>query len=278
MGEVKKADLHMHSYYSDGDHSPAELVRMAKDAGLSCIALTDHDRLEGNAEAAAAGAKYGIEFIPGVELKTAEGEILGLWIDTENKELKALCDLAWKRREGAMLELIKMLKADGYEVSYDEERAKYPKGIPMIAHIVELCVQKGYFKSFKEAYDDFFADGCKYDIQSEKIMPEEAIRVIKNAGGIAIFAHPWLEGTEYFFEHFDELVELGLDGVEVECSLFKPPNYEQVAAKAIELCEAKGLVMTRGGDFHKDGVGAPLGEISVEYPVVDELKKRLNKK
>jgi predicted metal-dependent phosphoesterase TrpH len=274
---MKKADLHAHSHYSDGVLSPDELVKQAKEAGLDCIALTDHDTINGNAEAIQAGMKYGIEVIPGVEIRSKHGEIVGLFVDSDDPEFVALLKDMQQKRKTRLLKSIDLMRKAGYDISYDELKRRFPVFCYSTAHLIVLCMEKGFFKDFWGSYNEFFAKGRKFRVEASKITDEQAIRAIKHAGGIAIKAHPWIDDHEFLFENIDKLISFGLDGMEDECSHYKPENYEEVAKKVRQVCKAKNLIISKGSDFHSKGIGFSLGEIFVDYYVVEEMKKRLGK-
>ncbi|MBW2997815.1 PHP domain-containing protein [Candidatus Woesearchaeota archaeon] len=274
---MKKADLHAHSYYSDGDFSPADVVKKAKEAGLDCIAMTDHDTINGNFEAVQAGMEYRIEVIPGVEIRSEHGEILGLFVDSDDPELDALLRKIQKSRKERIMKTVDLMSKAGYDISYDELTKRFPKFRDSTIHVITFCIEKGFFKDFWGAYREFFAEGKKFRVASDKITDENAIKAIKTAGGVAIWAHPWLDEPDFLFKNIDKFIELGLDGIEDEVSEYKPDNYEQVAEKVRNICNEKGLIISKGSDFHGPLIGAPLGRIFVDYSVVEELKRRLEK-
>jgi predicted metal-dependent phosphoesterase TrpH len=274
---MKKADLHMHSYFSDGDHSPEELVIMAKQAGLCCIALTDHDTAKGNKALLEAGKKHDFEVIPGIEITCKRGDIIGLFIDSDHPALARVTEGQHARETEQVKQIIENLKKAGFDISLQDIKKKYPRASPEIVHIVEVFVEKGYGDDFRHTYDAYFAKGKGYHVPREDAPLEESISAIREAGGVVIIPHPWLSDYRYFFENIDRLIKLGVVGIEDETSQYKPDNYEEVAASVRELCKKKGLIILKGTDFHKENIGAPIGTIFCDYSVVQEIKKRLGK-
>jgi predicted metal-dependent phosphoesterase TrpH len=273
---LKKADLHIHSYFSDGSHSPEELVIMAEDAGLSCIALTDHDTVAGNAELIKAGEKHDFEVIPGIEISSSRGDIVGLFIDSPSPKLKRIIDNQAEQDTYRVKEGIKLMQADGIDITYEEVRELFPHPTIMVQHLVENCIKKGFADDFHGFYKHFTRGG-KYRVEITNPSPEESIEAIRESGGAAIFAHPWLNDYDYLFENIQDLKEQGLIAVEEETSSFRPELFEQVTKKIREICLEHDLLITRGTDFHRKGIGATIGEVFCDYSVVEEIKKRLGK-
>jgi predicted metal-dependent phosphoesterase TrpH len=170
--------------------------------------------------------------------------------------------------------MIAKLAEDNIIVHYDDVK-RQRKGSPMITHIAAELVSKGYFKDVRKTYAEYLFRGKKYYALRPKPDPLTVIKIVKNAGGVAIFAHPWLDGTEYFLANFNEMVKAGLDGAEVETSEYRTPNYDAIKGKIITLCEKNNLVMTKGSDFHSPTFGGRLGKVWCEYDVVEILKRRL---
>lgn len=258
-----KTDMHIHTFYSDGQAAPADIVKRAKELGYEKIAITDHDGTDGIEEALAEGEKEKLEVIPGIELASVTGRsiglhILGYGIDIENDTLReTLAVLAEKRRERNE-KLIRVLNDMGYEI-YEEDLKKFQPndfiGKPVIARAL---VEKGYADNVSEVFksDRFFGSSRVRAVRKEKLDSSEAISVIKAAGGSAVLAHPIQTrhigdtGSREFYENIYEIIkslkESGLEGI--EC--FHPDQNREQTVRFMKMAENLGLYVTRGSDFH----------------------------
>lgn len=258
-----KVDFHIHTWFSDGSISPAELVKQAKENGYDKIAITDHDGIDGIKEAQEAGRQLGLEIIPGIELATETEtgiglHILGYYIDTENKQLLKTLDDLRKKRDARNEKLLKELERMGYPLTQEELMLRSGQtfiGKPIIARAMAA---KGYIEKPKEA----FAEGKLLEspaakaIKKEKLKTSDAIGLIKGAGGIAVLAHPiqirkfGTPGSESFYQKVDDLISHlkkdGLDGL--EC--FHCDHSVEQAARFVEIAQRHHLRITRGSDFH----------------------------
>lgn len=271
------ADLHSHTFASDGMQTPTENVRIATEAGLGAIAITDHDTVAGIDEALAAGKEYGILVVPGVEISTvSQGEdihVLGYWIDHHNKRfLQRLAELRAVRdqRNEMMLERLNML---GAVITMEDVRASLKAskkadetlGRP---HIADALLRKGYVATIAEAFDRYLGKNGAAYVNPPRIEPFTAIRWIKEAGGVPVLAHPGLYGQD---ELIEQLVESGLAGLEVYHADHKPTQEEHYLAIANNL----KLIVTAGSDFHGERNGvvfhAPIGSRKIEISVVQQL-------
>ncbi len=244
-------DLHTHSLYSDGADSPETLVKRAAKLGLVALALTDHDTVAGVREALAAGARYGVPVIPGVELSAAfptEMHILGYYIDIDCPALTAACEKAATVRAERQAETVQKLRRMGMDVTLDEVRAAAGTNILCGAHIAGILVQKGYVPTVAEAFRRYLGPGRPAFVNRQALTPKEAIGVIRAAGGIAVLAHLNRmrlpdRGVE---DVLDELIPEGLSGVEGYYSEYTPAEGERYRAMAA----ARGLTVTAGSDYH----------------------------
>ncbi|MGI9141505.1 MAG: PHP domain-containing protein [Gemmatimonadaceae bacterium] len=241
-------DLHLHSTASDGILPPAQVVEAARVAGLSTIALTDHDTVAGVEEAVRAGADAGVRVIRGVELSAHEGErgrevhVLGLHVtrlDALERELSALRE---KRMERARL-IVARLNEIGVGISLGDVLAQADGGAVGRPHIARAMIRSGAVADQREAFDRYLGQGRAAFIPKSLFLVEDAIRIIHAADGIAIWAHPSHTGTR---ERIEKLVAKGLDGVEVR----HPSHSPDVAASLEALCDFLGLVPSGGSDWH----------------------------
>ena len=276
-------DLHTHSTASDGSESPAEIIRRAKEKGLRCIALTDHDTVSGLREFLAAAQKENLDAIPGVELSTLmfskELHIVGLFINPETPELLELLERMRKGRETRNREMILKLTAAGFDVSYDEllrEAGGESVGRP---HIAAMLIRKGYFKTTQDAFDQYLKRGCRCYVPRTLPEPAEAIRTIHAAGGLAIWAHPvsGQSGERGFARKMlRKLIPAGLDGVEVRYSMFS----EHQTSMMNELAEAEGILKSGGSDFHGThqptiDLGCGCGNLAVPFEYLEKMRETL---
>ncbi|GMX62280.1 PHP domain-containing protein [Paenibacillus elgii] len=274
------ADLHTHTLASDGTGPPADNVRLAAEAGLAAVAITDHDTVGGLREAMEAGLKYGIAVVPGVEISTVhvgqDIHVLGYWIDdTDPQFLARLAELREVRnRRNEMI--VNKLQELGLSVTMDDvleslrtsKKAGDTVGRP---HIADALVRKGYVNSMAEAFDRYLAKGAAAYVNPPRITPQQAVEWILEAGGAPVLAHPGLYGQD---ELIPLLAEVGLVGVEAFHSDHTPEqeaHYEALAA-------AYGLLVTAGSDYHGERGGvvfhAPIGARRVAADVVDRLFER----
>lgn len=258
-----KVDLHIHSWFSDGSISPEEIVRQAKEKGYQKIALTDHDGTEGIEEALKAGEKLGLEVIPGIELATETEDgtglhILGYHIDVENPRLKSTLEELRKKRDRRNEQLLTLLADMGYPLTEEDLMLRPDQnfiGKPIIARAM---VAKGYIQKPKEAFagGKLLESPAAKKIKKEKLKTPEAIRLIREAGGTAVLAHPIQirtfgeQGSEAFYEKVERLIadlkKEGLGGL--EC--YHPDHSDQQAQRFSRLAQKYDLIITRGSDFH----------------------------
>ena len=191
-------DLHVHSTESDGTLTPKDLVAEAKKAGLAAFALTDHDTCQGVCKAMPLAASAGIELIPGIELSTdyhgKEVHIVGLYIDIENEQLlKKTAEYRKCRSERNAL-MVEALQKEGLSITMEELVAENPDCVITRANIARFLYEHGQIKSVREAFDRYIGDHCKCYVGRLKVASTDAVRLIKEAGGTAILAHPLLYG------------------------------------------------------------------------------------
>lgn len=246
-----KADLHCHTKLSDGTMGIDDIIILAKNSGVTTIAITDHDCLAGTVRAELIGKRHGINVIPAVEFsatdskRNAKAHILCYLPDTPER-LEGLCKSnSLKRKRAAQLMVLKVSKK--FPVS-PEFIVKCCQGSTNIykQHIMQALMECGYTTTiFGELFTKLFTKSSPMNVLMEAVYPEpaEIIEAIHEAGGIAVLAHP---GFYDNFELLDELIPLGLDGVEV----WHPENNPEQQEYLKEVAKKNGLVMTGGSDFH----------------------------
>lgn len=244
-------DLHTHSTASDGTLSPRALVRHAAEVGLCAIALTDHDSVLGVREAVEAGREFGVRVIPGVELSAeypGELHILGLFLDAENPALtKALARIV-EHRGARNIKMLEKLGEIGIKISFDEVSDISAGGAVGRVHIARALVNRGHAKGIDEAFKKYLVRGAPGYARREKPSPEDAIKIIKSAGGIAVLAHPvFLElNAPGLRKLLTKLMGYGLGGL--EC--IYPEHDERATREYISIARELGLYITGGSDFH----------------------------
>ena len=277
---MSRIDLHLHTTYSDGSLSPAEVLGLAHKAGVSALAITDHDIVAGIPEAIETGACLGIEVIPGIEISSRYGEselhILGYFLDWKDSELSSRLAQLRAGRHRRNPRIIEKLNELGLDLTYDEVKALAGTGSIGRPHIARVLMEKGYVQSAKEAFDRYLAQGAAAYVPRELPEPAEAIAWIRAARGIPVLAHPtWVnESAEGLYKLCDKLKAEGLGGIEVHYSTHRP----QQTSDFLSLATRLNLLVTGGSDFHgltkpDIEVGVGKGGLKVPEQLLEPLKK-----
>lgn len=272
---IRQADLHTHTKASDGTCEPAENVRLAKEAGLAALAITDHDTVAGIPEAIEAARTLGVEIIPGVEVssvgKGQDIHVLGYFVPYEDQAFaERLFRLRETRHERNQL-LIAKLQELGIDITLEKVYRRKQGTDKNIGrpHIAEELMELGVVSSIAEAFDKYLGKGGAAYVNPPRITPQEAITLIKEAGGVAVLAHPGLYDDD---ELVLELIAFGLDGIEVN----HPDNDEQQRMRYSKWAEQHGLIVTGGSDFHgwrgEEPFHAMLGSSTTEMDAVEQLR------
>jgi predicted metal-dependent phosphoesterase TrpH len=273
-------DLHVHSNASDGTYAPAEVVRRAKEGGLAAIALTDHDTIDGLAEAVAAGERYGVEVIPGVEVSArfpgGSMHVLGLGINYRNGRLGERLAVLQKARAERNPQIIAKLNDLGIKITLEQVAQISGRGQMGRPHIARALMEDGYVRTIQEAFDIYLRNDGKAYVAKFRFPPEEAIAMIRDVQGVPVLAHPFTLGLGSAFalkNTLEELVALGLAGIE---AIYAEHTPEQEALY-LKLARELGLLITGGSDYH--GENKPeitLGSIPCQerltYRLVTALK------
>jgi predicted metal-dependent phosphoesterase TrpH len=248
------ADLHAHTTASDGTETPTELVTLARAAGLTYLAVTDHDTTAALAEAERAAREVGIRLLPGVEL-SAEGKpgkchLLGLGIDPSHapltETLAALSESRRRRNE----QMVERLHALGAPLTLDEITALAPPGANIgRPHFAHALIVRGYVRDNAEAFAKYLADDAAAYVTKKTLTPAAAIDLVHAAGGLCFIAHPGLlrlAEHETYETRLRALQAVGLDGLEAYYSAYTPALTDQLVRLAAKL----DLLVTGGSDFH----------------------------
>lgn len=244
---ANRMDLHAHSVYSDGDRTPAALVRCALGAGVSLLALTDHDCVDGVTQAVAAGKEAGLPVVPGVEMDNEfeqELHILGLCIDPNNAELRLELEAACERRIRRNARMLRQLADAGYEVT---PFLPETTGVMSRLHVALALVRGGFAQSVQDAFTRFLRRGMPGYAVVTRPTPARVIEILRGAGGISVLAHPChLKGNVHSV--IQELCSLGLDGIEA----YYPTSTPGQTSLFVSLAAQNNLLVTCGSDFHGD--------------------------
>lgn len=285
---MKYIDLHVHSNASDGTLTPTEVVALAVKNNISVIALTDHDTLDGLPEAEAAATHYrengkSIYIIPGTEISVSYRDkdihILGLFIDVNNEQLTKSLEEARVKRDERNEKMTANLREVGIDITIEKMREKEGDAVLTRAHFAKYMVEKGYIKTMKDAFNRYLNNDSPYYVKREYLSPEEAIRLIHLAGGLAVLAHPLL--YKFTLNEVDEMIayltNIGLDGIEAIYSA----NTGFDEGRLLHFANKYGLVITGGSDFHGANkpeldLGVGRGNLHVPETLLDELEKRLS--
>lgn len=268
---MSRVDLHLHTTHSDGSCTPSELVRLAHQAGVTALAVTDHDIMTGVAQATAEGEHYGIEVIPGVEISSMIGQselhILGYFLDWRDPILNERFTTLRESRHRRNPQIVERLQALGIDITYDEVRALAGSDSVGRPHIARALMDKHVVSSAKEAFDRFLANGKPAYVARDLPNPAEAIQWIKAAGGLAVLAHPsWVRlADRSLIELVRELKVAGLDGLEVYYST----HASRQTREYLSLAQHLGLLVTGGSDFHgltKPDIDVGIGKGTLHVP------------
>ncbi len=244
-----KADLHIHSNASDGRYSPAEIVRKAAAAGLTVMALTDHDTVAGLVPALEASGEFpSLRLIPGVELSTdttvGEVHVLGYFIDYTDPQLKSGLERMRNSRAIRTEKMVAKLKELGCDVELTRIREIAGSGSLGRAHVAQALLEKGYTASFKEAFSKYIGRDCPAYVAREKLTPAEAVRLIADVRGLPVLAHPFTTANPEMM--VKELKPHGLVGMEVYYAGYMLAETNNL----LNLAQKYDLIPTGGTDYH----------------------------
>jgi hypothetical protein len=239
-------ELQSHSTYSDGQLPPGEVVARAAEAGVTTLALTDHDAIAGVAEAAAAAESLGIELVPAIEMSCVHEyaedlHVCGYWIDLGR--IAGACERAQHERVTRAGEIVEKLRAEGFDLHLEDAVREAGDALSIgRPHIARAAGATGDLGPF---FEEYLVPGAKAFVPRRWPTAEEAIDLIHDAAGVAVVAHPYWDLSAP--HEVDDLIRsLDPDGVET----FYPTHSKQQTAHLLELCEEMDLIPTASSDYH----------------------------
>lgn len=278
---MNQVDLHTHTTASDGSLTPVQLVQRAARLGVTVLAITDHDTVQGVAEGRAEGTRLGVEVIPGVEINTdvpgAEVHVLGYFIDLAHGELNDKLATIRAGRIGRARRMAEVLTEMGAPVRFERILEIAGDGAVCRPHVAQALIEAGHVTGYQQAFDKYIGRNSPAYVDRQRFSPAEACALISRAGGLPVLAHP------VFFDKFGavkarfdrallpDMLSGGLAGIEVYYPRYDAITIEQLLAVA----RHHGLAVTGGTDFHGIRPGEPdLGGVYVPMKAVRRLKER----
>ncbi|MFA5275971.1 MAG: PHP domain-containing protein [Candidatus Omnitrophota bacterium] len=273
---MKCADLHLHTVFSDGTYTPEELVSKSKKAGLDAIAVADHDTIGAIEPATDAGRIEGLEVLSGIELSAEylgkEIHILGYLIDYKSLKLKVQLDTLKDNRIERIYKIIAKLKEEAdLELNPQSVFDIAKGGVVGRLHVARAMVKDGLAGSIGEAFRRYIGDKCPAYVLGFKFTPAQAIKLIKDAQGVPILAHPYIIKDDNLILEF---VKEGIMGLEA----YYPEHTQGMVNFYVDFCKKNNLLTTGGSDCH--GLAKPevrIGSVKIPYEMVDKLKEARKK-
>ena len=272
-------DLHAHTTFSDGTFTPEELVRLARERGLTTLAVTDHDSTEGLPRTFAAAEAGGMEIVPGVEFSTVRDKhgihVLAYWMRLDDEDFQAelgrLRDDRFRRGE----RMVAKLRELGYPITFQRVREIAEGGNIVRPHIAQVLVEAGVVATIENAFTpDLIGEGGRAYVEKHALDPLDALRLIKAAGGLVVVAHPGLfrERLGVPDDVIEELADAGLDGIEAG----HPDHPPEAEARYREMARRLDLVVTGSSDCHGTRFDpVRLGSVTTDPEELARLKAKV---
>lgn len=247
-------DLHTHSWFSDGTKSPTELVQLASRSKVSALAITDHDTMDGVAEAMEAGGKYNVEVVPGLEVSVVHEKkalhILGYYMDVADPVLAAALTVLQEARDNRNGKIIHKLQDLGIAATNEDLKKISGCGQTGRPHIAKLLMNHGLVRSMSQAFNEYLTKGAKAYVSRFAYSAAEAIALITGAGGIAVLAHPVQvdKRLSILTTLLPVLKGYGLGGIET----YYPTQSKKMRKRIRKFAEDNNLILTGGSDYHGD--------------------------
>ena len=270
-------DLHTHSLASDGTDTPGELINKAHARGISVLGLMDHDTVAGWDEATSY-LRPGMSLVLGSEIycQTSDGtsvHMLGMLFDRENTALAEVLSTTRDNRLTRMNRIIGRLNEAGFEITIEDVLAQLAPGATLgRPHLADALIAKKIVASRDEAFTELLHNNSKYYISHYSPTPEDAIKLIKQAGGVAVIAHPLasLRGRTVSIDSFKSMVEAGLDGIEIS----HRDQSEDERQLLREVVEQYGIIATGSSDYHGNGKLNELAEFTTTPEDFEALESK----
>lgn len=286
---TQRIDLHIHSTASDGSLTPQEIAELALREGIRAIALTDHDSMEGTKQLLETGLPEGVELLSGVEVSAAPPpagtrkgslHILGYGMDVADAALHRILESQQAARTSRIPKILARLNEEGIAVAASDVESIARNRVISRPHIAQWLVARGFAEDLDQAFDRYLGKGCPAYVGKSRVPADEAIARIREAGGIAVLAHPGLvpvPDSGGYDRLLIELMSMGLQGIEV----YYPEHSEKEQAFFERMAERLGLLMTGGSDFHGDlnskvRLGVGTGNLHVPYRLYKNMVDKLN--
>ncbi len=272
MIDLRRADMHAHTYCSDGRLSPTELVAKARACGLKALAITDHDCIDGLAEGMDAGRQYSVEVVPGVELSVTVGDeevhLLGYFFDPDHPGLRAHLAAFQQRRRERAEQIVAKLKALGVPLPFEAVQAQARGQALGRPHVAEALAAAGYVEEPQEAFERYLADDAPAFVAKPLFPAREALALLHDAGGIGVLAHPghWTSDATIM-----ALLQAGLDGLET----IHPSHDAGLTHYYRQLARDFVLLETGGSDYHgpRPDEADTMGRYTIPYPWLERARR-----
>lgn len=270
--DMRRADLHTHTWCSDGRLAPEDLVRKVYDCGIRALAVTDHDTIDGLVEARAAGDRLGVEIIPGVELSVTLDEreihLLGYCFDSTNRDLVAHLRAFRTRREERAERIIDLLNKQGAALRLEDVDVHVRGGIIGRPHIAQALVARGLVGTYEQAFAWYLKDFGPAFVPKPLFPAAEALALLHAAGGIGVLAHP---GSRVTGRMIGTLTRAGLDGLET----VHPSHSLSLTRQFRDVVRERGLIETGGSDYHgfRPGEEKNIDRYSIPYNRLDGIRR-----
>ncbi len=275
-----RVDLHLHTTASDGALTPVELVQAARNRGLECIAVTDHESTNGIDEAVAEGSRIGVHVIPGIEMSTdiprAEVHVIGYFLNHRDEEFQRLLTQLRDGRKDRAEKMAAKLGEMGMPLPWDRVLEVAGAGSVGRPHLAQVMVECGYVSSLSEAFTEYIGRNGPAYVERYKLTPAEAVQTLREVGGLPVIAHPLeVVGVR---DLLPEMIAAGMVGLECYYYGYSPEAVEGLVA----LADANNLVPTGGTDFHglhAEGIGPRYpGDVWVPWESVRRLRALAERK
>ena len=265
------ADLHVHSFCSDGLRTPTQAVEEAEAAGVQSLSLTDHDTVDGIAEALGAAENTGVELIPGTEFSahttSREVHLLAYFIDWKSESLSEFLSCMRQYRRTRSDAIVARLNDLGVDITVEDVLRHSGEGVVGRPHVAAALVDRGAVASKEEAFDRYINDRGPAAIPKPQTPVEKVIGLVHDIGGVAVLAHPGASSRE---AEIARLVEYGLDGIEVYHPSHQPSQIQHYA----ELAQKFGILASGGSDSHGELEGSKIGDCGIGCEAVEALRER----